>query len=341
MDIKFVVMSDYHGVRLDLFLAAQCPDYSRSRISALLKEGAILVGDERKKASYKVSVGDIVSGSICSSNGDEGVPVPQPIQLSILYKDSHILVIDKPPGMVVHPAPGNTEKTLVNALLDYCPEISSVGDDFLRPGIVHRLDRDTSGVMVVALTNPSFEFLKKEFMFRRVEKKYLAFISGNLEQMSGRVVMPIGRHPVKRKMMSVVNEAERGRYAETIWRVLERHDGTDLVEAELKTGRTHQIRVHFKALGHPLIGDSVYGFKSDFRKRSGGLCQGGQSRRVKDIYNYDIVDDMKNKAKRHLLHAWKLSFRHPWTGRRMFFTAPVPEDMRKYMRGELLINPHD
>ncbi len=318
MEIRFVVNAMSEGKRLDLFMAAQCPGFSRSSMAALLKNGNILVDGQRKKPSCKVHYGNIVSGSIEDKDGDTP-PIAEPIDLDIIYDDFSILVLNKQPGIVVHPAPGNTTGTLVNALLNYCPAIESVGDDHLRPGIVHRLDRDTSGMMVVAKKESAFQFLKKEFMYRRVRKSYLAFVSGNLKEKRGQIIMPIGRHPVKRKIMSTVSH--NGRYAETLWHVRKSYAGVDLVEAELKTGRTHQIRVHFKALGHPLIGDRVYGFKKKVGKKG---------------HRNDFMGKMERKVNRHMLHAWQLSFRHPWSGRRICFTAPVPEDMRQFMEEDLL-----
>lgn len=316
MEIRFVVTPLFEGKRLDLFVAEQCPGFSRSSIAALMKKGAILVDGRHMKPSSKVHCGSVVSGNIENRDKD-ALPLSESIDLDIIHEDSDILVINKQPGMVVHPAPGNITGTLVNALLNYSPEIEGVGDDHLRPGIVHRLDRDTSGVMVVARKESAFQFLKKEFMCRRVEKRYLAFVLGNLKETSGEVIMPIGRHPVKRKMMSTLSR--NGRHAETLWHVRERYKGVDLVEVELKTGRTHQIRVHFKALGYPLIGDKLYGFR-----------KGAGRRRQKEL-----AGKMEKEVQRHMLHAWKLSFSHPCSGRSMNFTAPVPEDMKRFIEKPL------
>ncbi|MBF0112378.1 MAG: RluA family pseudouridine synthase [Desulfamplus sp.] len=283
-------------------------EYSRSLIAQLIKNGDILVSGRVKKPSSKVYSGEVIYGCLPDiKDGESADPVAEQNgkpPFDILHEDSHIMVINKYHGIVVHPAAGNLSGTVVNALISYYPQIQSVGEDRLRPGIVHRLDRDTSGVMVVAKERDAFSFLKKEFMQRRVQKSYIALVSGSLKEDSGEIVLPIGRHPVKRKMMSTV--AQNGRYAETIWRVLKRYNSATLVEAELKTGRTHQVRVHFKAIGHPLVGDSVYGFK----KRGG--------------------DSMFSKISRQMLHAWKLSFRHPWSGRRVEFVAPLPEDIGQF-----------
>jgi len=331
VEMKFVVSSRFEGYRLDCAVALKNSDWSRSAIAQLIKRGEILVSGKEKKPSYRVHAGDLISCLLPDLHGDRLLMSEYPIEenslsdhfmnkyainqellsseiapdlpFDILHEDHQILVINKKPGVVVHPAPGNLSGTLVHFLISYYPQIRSVGEDIVRPGIVHRLDRDTSGVMVVAKEKGAFCFLKREFMQRRVEKRYIALVSGNLRDDSGHIVMPIGRHPVKRKMMSTI--AENGRYAETLWKVIQRHPGATLVEAELKTGRTHQVRVHFKALGHPLVGDSVYGFRSGCR--------------------------LQGSKKRQMLHAWKLSFRHPWSGRRVEFKAPLPHDMAEFI----------
>lgn len=318
MDINVVVQPSAVGMRLDAFLSTLYPPCSRARVGKLVKSKQIKVNGLFKKSSYKLKQNDLITGQMDCRDTDLPPRPSQTIPLAVLYEDRQILVIDKPPGLVVHPGAGHSGDTLVNALLHCYPDIENVGDDPKRPGIVHRLDKDTSGVMVVALTEDSFVFLKKEFMCRRVKKRYLAYVSGNLEDESGRIVMPIGRHPVKRKMMSILDE--KGRYAETHWQVRHRFDGVDFIEVTLMTGRTHQIRVHFKALGHPLIGDSIYGKK---RKERGGRKE-----------NHGKESDLKNMERhveRQMLHAWELSFRHPWSGRRMDFTAPLPEDMARYL----------
>ncbi|MBF0468129.1 MAG: RluA family pseudouridine synthase [Desulfamplus sp.] len=359
MEINFVITSELDGKRLDCVVTAKTPESSRSAIIQLIKNGNILVSGKSRKPSYKVHNGDLISGIIPDEHkythsiwehsvqesfafthvdqnntmvGDTLVLARRVnLPFDIIHEDSHILVINKNPGVVVHPAPGNLSATLVNSLISYCPEIRFTGEDILRPGIVHRLDRDTSGVMVVAKENRAFFFLKKEFMQRRVEKRYLAIISGNIRGDAGRIVLPIGRHPVKRKMMSTV--AENGRYAETLWQVRQRYDGATLVEVELKTGRTHQVRAHFRALGHPLVGDIVYGFRRRYGTGCGNIfgVDGKSRNRKRDFEKKDRAQGVKNIISRHMLHAWKLSFRHPWSGRRVEFTAPIPDDMAKFI----------
>ncbi len=336
MKIEFVVTNEFEGCRLDYLVAIKADGYSRSLIAQLIKRGDILVAGKIKKPSSKLHSGDVVSGILYEEQNqpfivsaeDSFISKNIKRQFDIIHEDSHILVINKNSGVVVHPAPGNLSGTLVDSIISYCPQIRYVGEDISRPGIVHRLDRDTSGVMVVAKDEQSFLFLKNEFMQRRVEKRYIALVAGNLKEDSGRIILPIGRHPVKRKMMSI---AENGRYAETLWQVRQRYGYATLVDAELKTGRTHQVRVHFKALGHPLVGDSVYGFKRDGAKR--GLQFNLKNKKVDSAVKLQnsISNSASKHISRHMLHAWKLSFIHPWSGRRVEFIAPLPDDMTEFI----------
>ncbi len=284
------------GRRLDQLLVERVPAYSRSRIQALIKEGHVTVDGGPVKASAKVKGGERLL-----LNEPEAVPCgvsAQEIPLDVLFEDDSLIVVNKAPGMVVHPAAGNWEGTLVNALLHHCRSLSGIGGE-LRPGIVHRLDKETSGCLVAAKNDAAHQSLSKQFAGRDVTKIYLAIASGRFAKMSGIVDAPIARHPVHRKKMAIA-EAGKGRNSKTSWRVLKEFPViggkgvATLVECTLHTGRTHQIRVHLKHLGHPLLGDEVYG------KRAG--------------------------YPRQMLHAWKLGFRHPVSGDRMEFTAPVPQD---------------
>ncbi len=307
MKIEIEISDELMGERLDQ-VAAAASGATRGRVAAAIREGLILVSGQPKKPGYRVKFGEIISGRVESTV--EPAPCAQPLPLDILFEDDHIIVVNKSAGMVVHPAPGNPSKTLVNALLYHCPHLEHPGEKVPeRAGIVHRLDKDTSGVLVAAKSRRAFEFLQKEFKQRRVQKQYLALAIGSLKESSGRITLPIGRHPVKRKIMTV--NTERARPAETLWRVLARMDGYTLVEVDLKTGRTHQIRVHFRALGYPLAGDTVYGF-----------------RRKKSI-----------AVPRQMLHAETLGFRHPWSGQRVDFTAPLPMDMAGVLEGLNLSKP--
>ncbi len=293
------------GLRLDAVVSQDCDHLSRNQVADMIRSGMVRVDGAIKKPGYRLKPGEVIIGKV--SGPSLPSVLPKVIPLDILHEDKHLIVISKPAGMVVHPAPGNWSDTLVNALLAHCPTIEGVGENVLRPGIVHRLDKDTSGVMVVAKTAHAHAFLKKEFQYRRVEKRYLALVSGEIFDASGEMTLPIGRHPVKRKRMAV--NPSNGRPAVTLWRKRSQCRGGTLVEVVLKTGRTHQIRVHFKALGYPLIGDTCYGRR--FKKRS-----------------EKHMAAVEKGVGRQMLHAWKIGFRHPWSGRRMDFSAPMAGDMK-------------
>jgi 23S rRNA pseudouridine1911/1915/1917 synthase len=286
--------------RLDKYLAERVADLSRSAAQRLIDEGQITVNGELVKASYKVKVGDLVVALL---------PTEQPqrleaeeIPLDVVYEDEALLVVDKPAGMVVHPAPGHPGGTLVNALLAYCSELAASGD--LRPGIVHRLDRDTSGLILVAKRDKFRRALQKQFKERQVHKAYTVLLNGHLQPAFGRVEAPIGRDAQHRQRMAV---DPGGREAITEYHVLEQFahqvgpqsGDYSLVEAEPLTGRTHQIRVHFASIGHPVVGDAVYG-----RRRSG------------------------LPVPRQFLHARRLGFKHPVTGQRMQLEAPLAADLQ-------------
>ena len=231
--------------------------------------------------------------------------LPEKIYFPIIFEDNHIIVINKPAGLVVHPGAGNLSGTLVNALLNHCPKIINSGDDKSRAGIVHRLDKDTSGIIVVAKNISALKFLKKEFKHRRVTKKYFALVKGVIGDDMGTIILPMGRHPQKRTIMTT--KGENLRHAETRWKIKKRFKDATFIEILLKTGRTHQIRVHFYAIGHPLIGETVYQFRR-YRKQ-------------------------KQTTTRQMLHAASLGFRHPFSGKAMSFSAPVPDDFTKTLEG--------
>lgn len=297
MDIDFFVSEDQAGRRLDQVLSGAVPQWSRCMAAAMVSDGRITVGGVVKRPAYRLKTGENVRGMI-EKDPDPDTPRPEFMDLQVLFEDDHILLVNKPAGLVVHPGPGNREGTLINGLLCHVPDIRNTGEDPLRPGIVHRLDKDTSGLILVAKTARSLDFLQKEFQQRRVKKTYLALVSGKDLPDTGKMDQPIGRHPVHRKLMAVTHEA--GRPALTSWQVARRFDHACLVEVRLHTGRTHQIRVHFYAMGYPLVGDRVYQYKR-FRKKGA-------------------------QAERQMLHAWKLGFRHPFSGHKMDFLAPLPAD---------------
>ena len=298
------------GRRFDLYLSSVLPDCSRSRAATLIRDGHVKVGGVPKKPGYRLQEGDRIDGGL--PDIVLTVYTPEPIPIDILFEDSHLLVINKRPGMVVHPAPGHGSGTLVNALLYHCKDLSGIGGE-LRPGIVHRLDKETSGTMVVAKNEPALNHLAAQFKKRTVEKTYLALVRGHVKEDAGEIHLPIGRHQVHRKKMSV--KSRHPRTAETRWKVRERYLNATLLEVTLKTGRTHQIRVHCAAIDHPILGDTVYGGR-------------------KQKSSPDIKDNAGNALAvpgRQMLHAWRLSFVHPVTGSEMSFESPVPGDMAEVM----------
>lgn len=298
------VTEKHAGKRLDLFIAHYEPHISRSRIQALIKEGSILVNCRREKPGYRVRIGDSVELDLPDKKSY--AVLPEPIPLNVIYEDEYMVVINKPAGLVVHPAPGNYTGTLVNALLYHYGSLPSLGKEAgpERAGIVHRLDKDTSGVMVVARTQEALSALSAQFKNRIVQKRYLALVAGIIKKGSGMIEAGIGRHVKDRKKISV--HTQKAREALTIFKVKERLKHATLLEVEIKTGRTHQIRVHMAHIGHPLLGDRVYG--------------GAGVTRIGDI-----------AFSRQMLHAESLSLLHPMTSHPMKFIAPLPSDFSEVL----------
>jgi 23S rRNA pseudouridine1911/1915/1917 synthase len=293
---------------LDVFVANQCPDLSRSRIQKFIKDGQVRVNGATAKSSHIVEEGETVTAAWAENALAPPTPTGEDIPLALLYEDDDLLVIDKPRGMVVHPAAGNWSGTLVNALLGRGEPFSRArGED--RPGIVHRLDKDTSGVMVVAKNDRAHWKLAKQFEERKVEKRYQALVCGEVFEDNGVVRAPIGRHPVNRQKMVVL---PTGRDAVTEYCVKEGYNDFTLVECHPITGRTHQIRVHLAYVHHPVVGDDTYGG----RQRALQAAQ-------KDGELHRLIEALSGQA----LHAASLSFNHPTGGRRMTFAAEMPEDM--------------
>lgn len=288
--VDFIISDEYLGQRIDVYLSENMEDMSRSHIQKLIFQKDILVNGKEIKSNYKLRSGDSIK-----------VVIPEParldliaedIDIEILYEDQDLAVVNKPQGMVVHPAAGNYTGTLVNALLGKC-SLSSI-NGVIRPGIVHRIDKDTSGILVIAKNDNSHKHLAEQIKNHTVKRIYVALVEGIMKNDQGTINMPIGRHPVERKKMAVVNR--NGREAVTHYRVIERYGENTLIEARLETGRTHQIRVHMAYIGHPLVGDSVYGYKKQ-----------------------------KYRLKGQALHARTLGFIHPVKCEYMEFTAPLPE----------------
>ncbi len=319
--IRFSIEPHESGLRLDAVLAAHLDLCSRSYAARLIRNGYTHVDGSIRKPSYKVKLNERIE---CRLPPPEPIElVAEPLPLEVLFEDDYLVVVNKPPGMVVHPAAGHASGTLVNALLHHCPDLEGIGGR-KRPGIVHRLDKDTSGVLVVAKTDQAHHELSRQFKARQIRKQYLALVYGRPEADGGRIDLPIGRHPKERKKMSTT--AASGREALTVWRVRERFEGAALLEIDLKTGRTHQIRVHCTAMGHPVIGDTVYG-----RHR----CLSRLAKENASLYAF------LKTAKRQMLHARRLGFVHPVTAESLSFDAPLHEDMhviigqlRKHIRAK-------
>lgn len=298
METQSIVVDEVNdGQRIDVLLALQLANASRSFVQKLIQDGCVLVNGETVKANYRVRQQDVVKVS-----RPEVKPLevnPESIPLNIVFEDDQVIVVNKPRGMVVHPAAGNYHGTLVNALLMHCDDLSGI-NGVARPGIVHRLDKDTSGVMVVAKTDQAHVSLAHQIKERSASRRYLAIVHGNIKEETGIIDAPIGRHPVDRKRMAVV--FMNSKPAITKFRVMERFGDYTLVQCKLQTGRTHQIRVHMAYIGHPVAGDPKYGPA----RREFGIA--GQA-----------------------LHSAELTFTHPVTGQVMYFTAPLPMDMQQIL----------
>lgn len=288
--------------RLDIVLMARHHDFSRSRIKGLIEAGFVKVnGEVVTKAGAKVNESDVLDVFIPPPV--PAVPEPEDIPINVLYEDGDVLALNKPAGLVVHPAPGHFTGTLVNALLAHCPDLGGIGG-VSRPGIVHRLDQDTSGVMIVAKSQRAMDVLTKEFSSHtNVEKTYLALVHGTPVPAEGRIENMIGRSHVNRKKMAIVER--NGKVAITNYRVLSSSNAISRVECVIETGRTHQIRVHLASLGTPVVGDATYG-----RPR--------------------LDRQLDPPPARQMLHAWRLALKHPVTRQPMVFEAPLPDDFKPY-----------
>lgn len=292
MDISiFDTLESDAGKRLDVFVSESIEGYSRSYIKKIIDSGMVKINGNAKKSNYKLKAGERVE-----------VSIPKPVKLElkaenihldIIYEDDHILIVNKPQNMVVHPAHGNYDGTLVNALLNHCTNLSGI-NGVIRPGIVHRIDKDTSGIIMVAKTNEAHMSLSQQLKEHKITREYLALLEGRVKTESGTIDAPIGRNPRDRKKMDVVSK--NGKNAITHFKVLETYQSNTLIEAKLETGRTHQIRVHMAYYGHPVVGDMVYGYKKQ-----------------------------RFKLKGQLLHAKTLGFIHPNTNEYMEFHAPLPD----------------
>ena len=295
LDNVYSFVVDKQGVRLDRYVSEQCPELSRTYAQRLIADGYITVNDRQAKPSLKLGVGDrlrvVIPPTAPSPLSPEAIP------LNIIYEDDDLLVIDKPAGLAVHPAPGHPGHTLVNAILSHFPRLADVSDS-LRPGVVHRLDKDTSGVMLVAKNRTAQQNLSDQFKAHSVGKAYLVLVKGQLTPEQGVIEAPMGRDPRNRKRMAVVTE---GREARTEYRVIRYIGNYTLLEVMPETGRTHQIRVHLSAIGYPVVGDKVYGVKSPHLSRQ-------------------------------FVHASRLGFKLPSTGEYVEFTSELPPDLEQALK---------
>jgi len=308
---RFVFPDARRPIRLDVFLRLSAAGLSRARIQGLIREACVKVNGQPAKASHRLKGGDRIELVIPPPVAC-GQLIPETIAFEVVFEDETLLVLDKPPGLVVHPGAGHARGTLVHGLLAHCRDLSGIGGE-LRPGIVHRLDKDTSGLLVVAKNDEAHERLAAQFMAGGVRKEYLALVHGRVTPPSGRIDLPIGRHPTLRKEMAVRHD--RGRRAVTLWERTRVYTlGFSLLKVTLKTGRTHQIRVHLAHLGHPIVGDPVYG------GRRGRLHNAPEAVRALLV-----------GIKRQMLHAAVLAFKHPLKGDWLEFTAPVPPDMARLL----------
>lgn len=295
--IEFLVPEEHTKLRLDQFLAKQAPQYSRSRLQQLIRGGFVRLNGASTRPRQIVRAGDKID--LIEPPLEKIETRSEPIPLNILFEDEDLLVINKQAGLAVHPGAGQREGTLVNALLSHCATLSGIGGKE-RPGIVHRLDKETSGCLVVAKNDRAHQELSKQFAARTVEKIYLALVAGKLRKPAGTIEENIGRHPVHRQRMQVTSL--RGRTAKTDYRVIRASDEASLIECRLHTGRTHQVRVHLHHLGHPILGDKLY------------------------------APRLAKNFSRQMLHAWKLAFQHPRTGEWKYFEAPLPADFNDAIR---------
>jgi 23S rRNA pseudouridine1911/1915/1917 synthase len=307
---KLITVTDQAaGARIDSFLASEIGQVSRTRIQRAISYGDILVNDRTVKPSYRLRAGDRIEIDL-----SEPPPVelrPEPIPLNIVFEDDDLIVVDKPAGMVVHPGAGMESGTLANALVYHFNELSGTAG-CIRPGIVHRLDKETSGLLLVAKNDLAHEHLSEQFRQRQVLKLYMALVYGRLSEPRGQIDARIGRSPTNRTRMAVLGGGA-GRPALTLFEIIERYQEFTLLKVQIKTGRTHQIRVHLAHIGHPVVGDTTYG--------------GGRSTTVRNL----AIRRQLTSLNRNLLHSTRLAFDHPRTGERMDFSSPLPAEFTRFL----------
>ncbi|MFH1551161.1 MAG: RluA family pseudouridine synthase [Planctomycetota bacterium] len=299
-DIEIAFNRPPHIVRLDAHLAARFSNLSRAFFQRLIRDGEVRVGGRRVKPSHALKQPDVITLRLPEM--PERIIEPEPIPLDIIHEDADILVINKQPGIICHPGRGNQSGTLANAIINHVLR-GRPNTDNVNPGIVHRLDKNTTGAMVIAKNPYAHHHICRQFMSRRVDKIYIALVAGALRKKEGLIDMPVGFHPRRRELMTCASDGIAMKEARTEYKVIEKFAGCTLVSVKLHTGRTHQIRVHFQAIGHPVIGDAAYG----------------------------VPPQRAPALNRQALHAWKLTITHPATKRKRTFTAPLPEDIEQLL----------
>lgn len=319
---EFVIRPRIDGRRLDHYLTSRYPDYSRSVLQRIIEAGAVMVNGQTAKASQKVREGDVIR--IFLPDLGDGLPTPENIPLRIVHEDEFLVVVDKAPGMVTHPARGNWSGTLVNALQYHFENLSSVGGSF-RPGIVHRLDRDTTGLLIVAKEDQAHRGLALQFETRVVDKHYLALVAGNPERDADFIHRLIGHHPTHREKMAVRSAEDGGKTATTFYEVVERFEGFALIRCKLLTGRTHQIRVHLTSIGLPILADKLYSGRDQIT--------------LGDLAGPTHPESARVLINRQALHAHTLSFQHPVSGETIALEAALPADMAQTLEALRLFRP--
>lgn len=310
---RIVVDKGQQVMRIDKYLVNRLMTTSRSKIQAAAEAGNILVNEQAVKSNYKIKPEEVISIVLPHPPRDTEI-LPEEIPLDVVFEDEHILVINKNAGLVVHPGVGNYTGTLINALYYYFRDLPLFQTGEMRPGLVHRLDKNTSGILLIAKTEFSLNRLAKQFYDRTTNRKYLALVWGSLDEEEGRIEGYVGRDPRDRKRMTVFSDGSQGKPAVTHYKLIERLGYLSLVECQLETGRTHQIRVHFKHIRHPLFNDEIYG--------------GDQILKGTTFTKYkQFVQNCFQVLPRHALHAKSLGFTHPATGEKMFFDSELPQDM--------------
>lgn len=310
---RLVVDKGQEQLRIDKFLMNRIENASRSRIQAAAEAGNILVNGNPTKSSYKVKPGDVITIVLAHPPRDREIK-PENIPLNIVYEDDELVIVNKPPGLVVHPGYGNYSGTLVNALMYHFQHLPMFKKGEMRPGLVHRIDKDTSGIMILAKNEIALSKLAKQFFDRTTDRKYLALVWGDFKDDAGTVIGHLGRSPKNRKMMEVFPEGDQGKHAVTHYQVIERFGYVTLIQCKLETGRTHQIRAHMKHIGHPLFNDSLYGGDK--------ILKGTTFAKYKQF-----IENCFQLLPRQALHAKSLGFTHPSTGEWMLFDSELPADI--------------